>query len=686
MAKKNKTKKEKKRVKISQIFVGYTIAITVIIVVFMIAILMTTRKQKETTTDIIKCYELVPELSQLDKEQMYVFANPYKDIPDNDFFKLKRKVARIEKKLEQLKTTDNIVASSIYTSHIFTALGEYKDALDRIKQYNKSFFGTATGKFALINAFIEQLRLSNSFSKPPFKNYTDSILNSYDAYVKKQISFIQFANQVNRIFDETQKIPVKPGVLSVTKDRYLFLLKNIVSNLNDMASFSEVYGTPFSSGLFKILKDRIILAETYTFELIDDLKTVFLLRIKRLLIVVSILVLSFIIIVSLYFGFIFRRLSPVVNNIIEYINDIAKGKLDLREGYYESEEAYELNTALIKHVEDLRHKRDFVNKLIDENYDIELKKASNEDELGLSLEKLQQALKVKRNEEIKVREKEKMQKWLSDGLAFMNEKMRESIHSLDELFDKTLYGLLNFLNAPMGAFYYREEENGEIFYSLKIAYAYNKKRIPKKRFRLSEGFIGTVAAEKKKILFQPVPKDYIFYETAFGYGTPESLLIVPVISDNEVVGVLEIASMEKMSEFFVEFVEKFVTDYASIIAYVQINEQTKQLVEQLKEKTTNFDQKENEYKTQIDKLLNEKQQLERQIDELRYTCFEKDEIIKEKTAQISRLKLELDNKQVELQNAIERFETAERRYKTYIKNLEKQIITLNEELNKLRKQ
>ncbi|MEA3450676.1 MAG: GAF domain-containing protein [Bacteroidota bacterium] len=67
-----------------------------------------------------------------------------------------------------------------------------------------------------------------------------------------------------------------------------------------------------------------------------------------------------------------------------------------------------------------------------------------------------------------------------------------------------------------------------------------------KKFSIGEGLTGQVAKNKKVLLIDNVPKNYINVASGLGEGTPKYLVLIPIISNNNVLGVIELAS-------FIEF-------------------------------------------------------------------------------------------------------------------------------------
>ncbi len=674
-----------RRSQIHHIFLFYTFSVAIIFVLFVTVVGLTIIRQKRNTTNLIKIYKLLPEFSFVEKKQIELFSDSYRYIPEKDFFPIKNSLEKIILHIDELKD-DRVISRSVYINSLVSEIEQYKSVLERIAKMNYRYFNPMDGKVATLNRYLNQFEITNVFLQPPFKDFTRQIIDLNQKYQSKNLSIEEFERKLLKIESQVKKIPEKDAYTILVKQRFLFLLQHISNLASEIINFKNIYGVPFSSGLFKELDLHLNQAITYDLKLGEDVKYDFVSRIKYLLSSIVLLLILFVLDIVFFFYYILNGVVPVITKVKENLRDLSTGKLVDIEVSQASEEAFRITKYLKTHVESLKDKRKIIEQLAQRNYDVEIKLLSFDDELGKSLQALRDALRQRLKEAEQVREEENKQKWMTEGLAHMSDIMRESAYDLQTLFENTLKGLLEFIDAPMGAFYYKEEIDGEVFYQLKIAYAYNKKRIPKLKYRLTEGFVGTVAAEKRILKLEPVPDNYLFYETAFGYAKPTSIVFVPIITQDEVIGVLEIAALYSFPDHYLQFLEKFASDYAATIVFVKINEQTKSLLSELRQKTKLFEQKEQQYKQQIQQLTEQKQKLEQEISRFKKLCLDKDRIIMNNAGEVNKLKQLLDEKEKQLQQAIERFEQAELRYQKYIESLEDTIKKLNEELEKLRKQ
>ena len=68
------------------------------------------------------------------------------------------------------------------------------------------------------------------------------------------------------------------------------------------------------------------------------------------------------------------------------------------------------------------------------------------------------------------------------------------------------------------------------------------------RLLLGEGLVGQAAVEAKPILVEDVPADYIKISSGLGEAPPRNIIVLPVIFEDQVLGVIELASLHAVSE------------------------------------------------------------------------------------------------------------------------------------------
>ena len=87
-------------------------------------------------------------------------------------------------------------------------------------------------------------------------------------------------------------------------------------------------------------------------------------------------------------------------------------------------------------------------------------------------------------------------------------------------------------------------------------YAFEKRKYVNKQVRKGQGLVGEVYQEGSTVYLTEVPEDYINITSGLGESNPRSILLTPLNLNDEIYGVVELASFKAFQPYQIEFVEK----------------------------------------------------------------------------------------------------------------------------------
>lgn len=273
-----------------------------------------------------------------------------------------------------------------------------------------------------------------------------------------------------------------------------------------------------------------------------------------------------------------------------------------------------------------------------------LEEAENEtanDELGASLLSMKEHLK-----KISAQEKERI--WVSEGLAKFSELLQAGNADIEALGLKVLSFITKYIKANQGALFTIGDQEGEEYLEMVACYAYDKRKYHEKKIQKGQGLAGRAWIERDTVYLTEVPRNYVEITSGLGYATPTCILIVPLKVNEQVYGVLELASFTLIPKYQKEFIEKLAENLASTISMVKVNGQTRRLLEESQQMTEQMRAQEEEMRQNLEELSATQEELQRKEVELDRKL---QEALKE--IELGQIKQQMDEIALQIENSID---------------------------------
>ncbi|MFE6517005.1 HAMP domain-containing protein [Streptomyces sp. NPDC057748] len=187
-----------------------------------------------------------------------------------------------------------------------------------------------------------------------------------------------------------------------------------------------------------------------------------------------------------------------------------------------------------------------------------------------------------------LRETTRAKDWLESNLTRIAGLM-QGHRDLVEVADLILRELTPLVNAQYGAFFLAGAgvdgagaPSGEDL-ELLAGYGTGQPEDRRRRTQLSLdspgwGLITQATTEKRRILIDAVPTEYITISSGLGAAPPASVVILPILFEDRVLGVIELASFSRFSEVHLAFVDQFVNTIGVSINTIIANSRTESLL------------------------------------------------------------------------------------------------------------
>jgi len=396
---------------------------------------------------------------------------------------------------------------------------------------------------------------------------------------------------------------IQTNKISSVNSGHKQILKEISKKLKknqDIILKNEEIGTRLSAKNQNIILSNI----NYTNQKLNKIKKDLKNSISSITLIKNLIDILTLILIVICAFLIFLKIKNELEKNIELLNtqlsklsnfeDISKPETD-EEFQSAAEKIYNFNTE----INEITH---FVNNLLSDNYETEFKQTSENNIVKQSLNNLKNKLKENITLNNKRLEEEHKRQWFAEGLAKFNEILREASSGIKNLAETSLINMVKFLNAAQGGFFIVNDYESKPYLELISAFAYDRIKMLTKRIEFGDGLVGMCALEKNTILVDDVPEDYMLIESGLGEAAPKNILIIPLKTDENILGVIEIASFYKFKKEEIEFIENIAEDIAKTLKTTKITDKTAELLTEMQKKSEELALRDSEMSEKINQL------------------------------------------------------------------------------------
>src|SRR5262249_3620287 len=251
-------------------------------------------------------------------------------------------------------------------------------------------------------------------------------------------------------------------------------------------------------------------------------------------------------------------------------------------------------------------------------------------------------------------QKNKEQDWLKTNVARFS-SMLQGQRDMTTVANMILSELAPLVDAQQGVFYV-SQMNAESERVMKLlgGYAYTERKNLANEFSPGEGLVGQCVLEKRRILLTNAPSDYIVVSSGLGQAGPLNIVVLPVLFEEEVKAVIELASFNRFSETHLAFLDQLTESIGIVVNTIEANTRTERLLTQSQSLASELQSQQDELKTTNDMLEQQaltlresEERLRTQREELRNT----NEELQEKAELLAQQKSEVEAKNREVEEA-----------------------------------
>ncbi len=208
---------------------------------------------------------------------------------------------------------------------------------------------------------------------------------------------------------------------------------------------------------------------------------------------------------------------------------------------------------------------------------------------------------------------EKQRNWSVEGIARTADILRVNHENLNELSYNVISHLVKYMKANQGGmFIINDEDPDHKFLELQGCYAYERRKFIEKQVEIGQGLIGQAYLEKEIIYMTDVPENYVHIKSGLGDANPGCIMIVPIKMEQQVIGIIELASFQDFQPHERMFLEKVSENIASAIISSKVKDQTDKLLREAQEMTEEMRAQEEEMRQNMEELQATQESLHRE--------------------------------------------------------------------------
>ena len=267
---------------------------------------------------------------------------------------------------------------------------------------------------------------------------------------------------------------------------------------------------------------------------------------------------------------------------------------------------------------------------------------SEQDRLGQALNNMTGMLRDNR-------EQTQRQSWQRDGLAELSQQLSSEIMP-EELADHAVSFTCRYLDAAHGVFYLYDQEQKKL--QLLASYMFTERDRLHQQFELGEGAVGQVAREHKPILLRDIRVGEAAVTTGTLEATPFHTYTVPLLHEQLLYGVIELAVLRPFDPLMREFVDQAALIISTFLYSSLQRKRIQHLLADAEKATLGAQEQSCKLQDTNSLMKEQQQQLQQQTEELQQTnaqMEEQQQQLQQQTEELKQTNEQMTTQQKELQ-------------------------------------
>jgi len=255
------------------------------------------------------------------------------------------------------------------------------------------------------------------------------------------------------------------------------------------------------------------------------------------------------------------------------------------------------------------------------------------------------------------------QDWLKTNLARISGLM-QGHRELPVVAELIMDELTPLVTAQYGAFYLAEDtERGP---ELRLVGSYGWPDDVERPVRIPVGrsLVGQAARSRRAIAVDDLPPGYVTISSGLGQAVPSALVVLPIVMEEQVLGVIELASVIPFTQIHQDFLAQLMPTIGVNLNTIVANARTDELLDESQRLTAELQSRSEELQTQQDELQRSNAELE-----------EKASLLASQNRDIEAKNLEIEQARQELETRAQQLALASKYKSEFLANMSHELRT-----------
>ncbi|MFJ9008498.1 HAMP domain-containing protein, partial [Streptomyces canus] len=255
------------------------------------------------------------------------------------------------------------------------------------------------------------------------------------------------------------------------------------------------------------------------------------------------------------------------------------------------------------------------------------------------------------------------QDWLKTNLARISSLM-QGHRDLPVVAELIMDELTPLVSAQYGAFYLAEDTVRGPELRLVGSYGYPDDDERPTRIPVGRSLVGQAARNRRSVTVEELPAGYVTISSGLGHALPTALVVLPIVVEEQVLGVIELASVTRFTQIHQDFLAQLMPTIGVNLNTIVANVRTDELLDESQRLTAELQARSEELQVQQDELQRSNAELE-----------EKASLLASQNRDIEAKNLQIEQARQELETRAQQLSLASKYKSEFLANMSHELRT-----------